>query len=61
VIGVDNILVETDYPHADSTWPDTQPLLRRHLAGVPAAEVAKMCWQNATKLFRLPTPPDAFP
>ena len=25
VIGVDHILVESDYPHADSTWPDTQP------------------------------------
>ena len=61
VIGVENILVETDYPHADSTWPDTQPLLRRHFAGVPAAEVRRMCWQNATELFRLPAPPHAFP
>ena len=26
-IGVDHIVVESDYPHADSTWPDTQPLL----------------------------------
>ena len=24
VIGVENILVESDYPHADSTWPHTQ-------------------------------------
>ena len=24
VIGVDHLLVESDYPHADSTWPDTQ-------------------------------------
>ena len=23
-IGVDHIMVESDYPHADSTWPDTQ-------------------------------------
>ena len=23
-IGVDHIMVEVDYPHADSTWPDTQ-------------------------------------
>ena len=26
-IGVDHIMVESDYPHADSTWPDTQALL----------------------------------
>ena len=37
VIGVENILVESDYPHSDSTWPDTQSLLRRHLAAVPIA------------------------
>jgi hypothetical protein len=35
--------------------------LRRHFAGVPAAEVRRMCWQNATELFRLPVPPNPFP
>ena len=23
-IGIDHIMVETDYPHGDGTWPDTQ-------------------------------------
>ena len=23
-VGVDNITFETDYPHTDSTWPDTK-------------------------------------
>ena len=27
VIGVDHIMVESDYPHADLTWPDTQKVL----------------------------------
>ena len=35
VIGVDHLLVESDYPHADSTWPDTQPRLREQLRGDP--------------------------
>ena len=61
VIGVDHLLVESDYPHADSTWPDTQPRLREQLVGVPDAEVAKICWRNATELFRLPTPPETRP
>ena len=26
VIGVDNVTFETDYPHTDSTWPDTKAL-----------------------------------
>jgi len=61
VIGVDNILVESDYPHSDSTWPDTQPLLRRHLAAVPVDEQRKICWQNAVSLFHHPAPPNAKP
>ena len=36
VIGAGNVMVESDYPHADSTWPRTQQMLREHLAGLPA-------------------------
>jgi predicted TIM-barrel fold metal-dependent hydrolase len=55
VIGVDHILVESDYPHADSSWPDTQALLHTQLsaAGVPAQESEQICWKNAAELFRL--------
>ena len=34
VIGIENILVESDYPHADSTWPITQQRLAAQLAGL---------------------------
>jgi predicted TIM-barrel fold metal-dependent hydrolase len=61
VIGVDNIVVESDYPHSDSTWPDTQALLKKHLAGVPVDEQRRMCWQNAVELFRHPNPPNPLP
>ncbi len=33
VIGVGNILVESDYPHADSTWPVTQERLAARTRG----------------------------
>ena len=56
-IGVDHIVVESDYPHADSTWPDTQELLRAHLAGLSEPEVRKVCHENAAALFRHPLPP----
>ena len=36
-----DILVESDYPHADSTWPDTQANLAAAFDGVPADEVAR--------------------
>ena len=61
VIGVEHLLVESDYPHADSTWPDTQARLRKQLEGVPNDEVRRICWQNAVDLFRLSTPPEAKP
>ena len=35
VIGVENILVESDYPHADSTWPHTQQKLARAARRAP--------------------------
>ena len=56
-IGVDHIMVESDYPHADSSWPDTQALLAERLAGLPAADVAKLTHENAARLFRHPLPP----
>jgi predicted TIM-barrel fold metal-dependent hydrolase len=55
-IGVDRILVESDYPHADSTWPDTQANLASAFDGVPADEVDAMCWRNACELFRWELP-----
>jgi predicted TIM-barrel fold metal-dependent hydrolase len=61
VIGVDHILMESDYPHADSTWPNTQATLKRHMRGIPDDEVRRMCWQNAVELFRMPTPPHPLP
>ena len=61
VIGIDNILIESDYPHSDSTWPDTQPLFERHLADLSIEDQRKVCWQNATRLFRHTTPPSPLP
>jgi hypothetical protein len=56
VIGVENILVESDYPHADSTWPRTQERLAAQLAGLSDREVAQVTWENAAHLFRHPVP-----
>jgi predicted TIM-barrel fold metal-dependent hydrolase len=53
-IGVDKIMVETDYPHADSSWPNTQETLREALRGMPANEIRKITWENASKLYRFP-------
>lgn len=60
-IGVDHIMAEVDYPHGDSTWPDTQEVLRRAWGHIPADEIRKMCSSNAAALYRHPLPPTVLP
>ena len=55
-IGADHILVESDYPHADSTWPDTQQVVARNVAGLSAEDAARITHRNAAQLFRHPLP-----
>ncbi len=57
VIGVDHIMVESDYPHADSTWPDTQQALAACFGSLPEPELRQVAAGNAATLFRHPLPP----
>ena len=57
-IGVDRILWECDYPHADTPWPHSQKEVAESLHGVPDDEVAMMTHGNAEQLFRWDTKPD---
>ncbi len=55
-IGVDHLLLESDYPHQDGTWPDSQEVLFEQIGHLPAEEVRKITWENASRLFRFPVP-----
>jgi predicted TIM-barrel fold metal-dependent hydrolase len=56
VIGIDHIMVESDYPHADSTWPDTQRVLVETWGELPDDELRAVAGGNAATLFRHPLP-----
>jgi predicted TIM-barrel fold metal-dependent hydrolase len=56
VIGVDHIMVESDYPHADSSWPDTQAVLAATMGHIPEAELRAIAGGNAARLFRWALP-----
>jgi predicted TIM-barrel fold metal-dependent hydrolase len=56
-IGLDHVMVESDYPHADSTWPDTQAVVVGTFGGLPEADLRKVAAGNAAALFRHPLPP----
>ena len=53
LLGEDRVMWASDYPHADSTWPDSQKAIEenfRHVA--PAARQRILC-DNAKELYRL--------
>jgi len=60
-IGIDHIMVEVDYPHGDSTWPDTQDVIEHYWGHLPVEDLRKLCYANAADLFRWPLPPDPKP
>jgi predicted TIM-barrel fold metal-dependent hydrolase len=53
MIGVDNIMLGTDYPHTDSSWPDTQRVIKEQMGDIPDDERYKICAGNAIKVFGL--------
>jgi predicted TIM-barrel fold metal-dependent hydrolase len=57
VIGADRVMVEADYPHTDSSWPNTQALLRRDLSHLPEEQVRQICYRTAAEVYGCPEPP----
>jgi len=60
-IGVENILFESDYPHGDGTWPDTQQVIDEILGDLPVEEARMITHENAAALYRLPLPKVCLP
>jgi predicted TIM-barrel fold metal-dependent hydrolase len=52
-IGLDTITFGRDYPHEESTWPNTRAWLRDAFSGVPEVELRKMLGDNAIGFFGL--------
>src|SRR5438445_617570 len=52
-IGVDLIAWECDYPHTDTTWPESPEFAWKEFeaAGATGAEIDKITWVNATRFF----------
>ena len=49
VIGVDNMMWGSDYPHSESTFPQSRKILAEILAGVPEDEQAKIVGGNTAR------------
>ena len=55
-IGIEHIMVESDYPHGDSTWPDTQDVIAKYWGHLPLEELRLLTHVNASRLYRHPLP-----
>jgi hypothetical protein len=51
-IGVDRLLIEIDFPHSDSNWPNSRKRVAENLAGVPDGEAHQIVEFNARQLLR---------
>jgi len=61
-VGEDNVMVEVDYPHSDTTWPHSMKLMGERLAGLTEDQQFKILRGNAQRLFRFtPADPPAGP
>jgi predicted TIM-barrel fold metal-dependent hydrolase len=51
IIGVDNMMWGSDYPHSESTFPQSRQILSQILAGVPEDECARIVGGNTARLY----------
>ena len=54
--GTDNCMWSNDYPHQNSTWPNSRAVIERDLAHLAAADRDKLLNTNVRKLYNLKAP-----
>ncbi|WP_299950576.1 amidohydrolase family protein [uncultured Modestobacter sp.] len=53
-IGIDRIMIEVDFPHSDSNWPNSRKRASESLAHIPDDEVEKIVETNARRMLNFP-------
>jgi len=53
LIGMDNIMWESDFPHSTSTYPESRQFVERTLQGVPEKERNQLLYGNALRTYNL--------
>jgi predicted TIM-barrel fold metal-dependent hydrolase len=54
MIGVDNLMWSSDFPHSVSNWPIDVEIARSQMVDVSEAEAEKMLWRTCADLYGLP-------
>ena len=50
-IGVNRLMWGSDYPHGDSTWPESRPTINFNFQGVEEDDVAAICYNTVAELY----------
>lgn len=53
IFGADNYMWASDFPHADSTFPNSQKVIRENFAGVPEKITQAIVFDNANRLYNM--------
>lgn len=53
LIGYENLMFATDYPHPDSTWPNSQQVVQEHFAGLDRDKIELIASGNVTRIYNL--------
>ena len=51
LIGADNLLWGSDYPHTECTWPESQRVIREIFKEVPEEDLQKITYLNTARVF----------
>ena len=51
--GADNFMWASDFPHTDSTWPNSLKVIAQDFEGVPPEVTRKIICDNAARLYRI--------
>jgi predicted TIM-barrel fold metal-dependent hydrolase len=52
LIGLDNLMWGSDYPHPEGTWPHTRPWLKDRFRNVPVEETRRILGLSAAKVYK---------
>jgi predicted TIM-barrel fold metal-dependent hydrolase len=52
-LGSDTFMWGSDFPHTDSTWPNSRSVIEKNLSGVAEAVARKVLRENAAALYRI--------
>ena len=53
LVGIENILWSTDFPHPATTWPNSRAVVARQFAEIPDEERNAITCGNAARIYRL--------